>query len=496
MITCSNISPAGRQCRALLRAVLVLAAMAAFQTLGAGTRTEHFDIEPPGWEGVNNRNKFFETRTVEQNFGFSAETNHAGGKRGEAGGRINPAGEPAWYGYRLPKPISLSSLMSAEGRLFVAKGASHCLLGFFNVNTLNGWRTPNTMVARLNGRGETFHCHTEYATSRWRASAGVIGKIVIGSSITPVEIPSGKALTWKLTYAPTADGGGMFTFHMDGATATCAIEPDHRRDGMTFTHFGLLPVLKTWDGAGDVWIDDVKINGAAFDFSSDPKWDESGNRRTYQTDDTRPKFDFGWSATHFANGLKAGELGGLVFRGDCREPARMGCYGDRIATLTLNSKLEARGKMTVLRAISDSTAAIGFYHSQHSMASNPSQKLATPMDWLGINIEGPSSEGFFFYPVCRGHGDDAAVAGYDVAKTPRIYPDGKPRSWFLRYDPAGAGGNGEITVGLDGKTCSLKLPPEFKSTGATFDRFGICTPWIDGNSVKIYFDDITYTCAP
>src|SRR5687767_11333834 len=86
--------------------------------LNAGFRTEYFDREPANWEGVNNRNKFFETKTVEQNFGYSAETNHAGGQRGEAGGRINPAGEPAYYGFKLPKPIDLNTSMTAEGRLF------------------------------------------------------------------------------------------------------------------------------------------------------------------------------------------------------------------------------------------------------------------------------------------------------------------------------------------------------------------------------------------
>ena len=188
-----------------------------------------------------------------------------------------------------------------------------------------------------------------------------------------------------------------------------------------------------------------------------------------------------------------GELGGLIFRGDCREPARMACYGDKLQTLTLNKRLEARGKVVVLRAISDSTASIGFYHSKHSMQSNPSQNQSIPMDYLGINIEGPSSEAFFFYPVFRAHGQDGVTAGWDGGKAPRIYPDRKVHDWFLRYDPAGANGNGQITVGLDDKTCSLDLTPGHKAGGATFDRFGICTPWIDGNSVRVYFDDISYT---
>ena len=211
--------------------------------------------------------------------------------------------------------------------------------------------------------------------------------------------------------------------------------------------------------------------------------------------DTRPKFDFGWSATHHAGGAMAGELGGLIFRGDCREPARMASYGDRLGTLTLKTRLEARGKVAVLRAISDSTASIGFYHSKHSMQSNPSQKQSIPMDFIGINIEGPSSEGFFFYPVYRTHSEEGIALGSNGGKSPRIYPDGKIHDWFLRYDPEGANGNGQIIVGLDEQTCSLDLAPGHKAIGASFDRFGICTPWIDGNSVTVYFDDLTYTHA-
>jgi hypothetical protein len=473
-------------------------AWATILSSAAAVHQENFDGEPPNWEGVNNRNKFFEPKTVEQNFGYSATSRAGGGgPAGEIGGRINPAGEPAYYGYRLPTPLNLDLPMTAEGNLFVPGGSGHCLLGFFNTNTLNEWRTPNTLVARINNRGETFHCHLEYCTSRWRASAGVIGEIVQGERISPVEIPNRKVHRWKLIYDPNGAGGkGLLTFTLNNATARCEIVPEHRRaEGLIVTHFGLLPVLKSWDGAGEIWLDDVTINGVAFDFSEDPKWDGLNNRRIYVTADTRPKFDFGWSPTHHAGGKMVGELGGLIFRGDCREPARMAAYGDRLGTLTLKTKLEARGKVAVLRAISDSTASIGFYHSKHSMQRNPSQKQSIPMDYVGINIEGPSGEGFFFYPVYRTHSDEEIALGSNGGRSPRIYPDRKVHDWFLRYDPEGANGNGQITVGLDDQTCSLDLAPGHKTIGATFDRFGICTPWIDGNSVTVYFDDLTYTHA-
>jgi len=51
-------------------------------------------------------------------------------------------------------------------------------------------------------------------------------------------------------------------------------------------------------------------------------------------------------------------------------------------------------------------------------------------------------------------------------------------------------------VTLDDQTCTLDLDAGARATGATFDRFGICTPWIDGNSVTAFFDDIQYTYAP
>jgi len=459
-------------------------------------RQENFDREPADWEGVNHRNTHFAPRLVAQDFGYSGATRHAGGQPGEVGGTLHPAGEAAYYGYRLPRPLCLNDPLTASGRIHVARGPGHFLLGFFNAGTLNEWRTPNTLVARINGRGDGFHCHIEYCSSRWRCEAGVIGAIVRGQRIEAQELPGDRVYAWQFRYDPNGAGGsGLLTFTLDGQTATCTLLKEHRADGATFTHFGLLPIPKTWDSPGEAWIDDVTINGTRFDFNEDPGWDQLNNRRTYETKDTRPRFDFGWSPTHLAGGQAAGELGGLIFRGDCREPHRMAAYGARIATLTLRNSLCARGRVSMIRGISDSTASIGFYHSTWSLHSNPRQDQSIPMDYIGINIEGPSSEGFFFYPVYRVHGDIAGALGGGSGKAPRIYPDRKVHDWTLKYDPEGAGGRGRITVSLDDQTCTLDLEQNAKEIGASFDRFGICTPWIDGNSVTAFFDDIQYTCA-
>jgi hypothetical protein len=477
---------------------VLLATVRLCSPVGAAVRQEHFEREPPTWEGYNNHSTNFPRQTVTQDFGWSPGGRHFGEPGGEIGGKINPAGDAAYYAYRLPRPLSLGDALSASGKMIVLPGPGHFLLGFFNPATLNEWRTPNTLVMRPNGRGENFHCHLEFCSSRWRSDAGVIGEIVPGKSIAAKAIPSGQVYGWELVYDPKGgdEGSGLATLKFANQTATCPIAKEHRADGAMFTHFGLLPVLKAWDNPGEVWVRALTVNGKKFDFARDPGWDEFNNRRSYETKNTRPRFDFGWSPTHHAGGNAAGELGGLIFRGDCRYPQRMAAYGDRLALLTLNAKLYARGKVAMTRGVTDSTASIGFYHSKFSLQQNPAQDQSVPMDFVGINIEGPSSEGFFFYPVYRVHGDVAGANSCRKDRPLRIYPDGKSHEWLLLYDPGGANGRGQITVTLDGRSCTLELAAGAKGTGASFDRFGICTPWIDGNSVTAYFDDLEYTCSP
>ena len=470
-----------------LSSLKILIVAAALSSPAQTLRTENFDQEP-NWEGVNNRSTAFPLRPVTQDFGYNPAAQNIGGL-------LHPAGEAAYYGYRLPKPLDLSAPLAASGKINVSRGPGHFLLGFFNANTLNEWRTANTLVLRINPRGDTWHCHLEYCSSQWRAEAGVIGEIIRGERLRQTEIPAGRAYDWELKYFPPKNQDrAYFTLKLGEWSARCDIIPEHFNDGATFTHFGLLPIPKTWDSPGEAWLDDVTINGVHFDFSSDPNWDSLNNRRYYLSADTRPRFDFGFSRTQFARGKNAGELGGLIFRGDCREPGRMAAYGAKIETLTLNNKLVARGKVAVLRAISDSGAMIGFYNADHSMKSNPSQNETIPSDFLGINIEGPSSEGFFFYPLYRPHTTGGGKAlGHNGGKSPRIKPDAKSHDWALTYDPEG---NGRITVTLGEQSCTMELEPGHKTTGATFNRFGICTTWVDGNSVTAYFDDLTYTAGP
>src|SRR5205823_3788458 len=102
---------------------------------------------------------------------------------------------------------------------------------------------------------------------------------------------------------------------------------------------------------------------------------------------------------HLAGGRAGGEIGGLIFRGDERYPERMAYYGDRIGELDLTVPLKASGRVCLRRGVTDSTSLFGFFHSEASMRHSTAQQSGFPENFLGVAIEGPSREGFFFYPA-------------------------------------------------------------------------------------------------
>ena len=333
-------------------------------------------------------------------------------------------------------------------------------------------------------------------TQKWRAGAGVIGRYdQVADRMYPVENPSGDAVyPWSLEYNPHGkDGAGIITAVLGPHTAECFVSPEMRADGALFTHFGILNVIKSVDGSGKLYLGELKINGARQDLSRDPGWEQHNNRAKYKTTHVRPWFDVGWSESHNAGGARPGEIGGHFYRGDCRDPSRLSYYGARLGTLTLDRSLRARGRLSFHRGVSDSTTLLGFFHHERSIRVNESQKNATPEDFLGFALEGPSSEGFYAYPVCRPRSGDTSV-GLDRT-CPRIYPDGSSHEWALAYDPAGAAGRGTLTVSLDGESKTLELSDGARGSGAEFDRFGFVSTWIDGNGQTIYLDDLVYTAS-
>jgi hypothetical protein len=462
-------------------------AAAITASAAAGERVERFDADPK-WEARNNRAAEPRPRAIRQDFGHDAS-------RKAVGGLITPAAESAFYAKRLDKK-TLDDPLTVSGRITCQGRSLHALVAFFNAGTLNEWRTPNTVAIRLLGRGDVFYAYVEYCTGRWRAGADDPGGFATvrdpqTGRAEPRGFRSGVAHEFTLRYDPAGNaGGGTVTLTLGGETSVCHLTKGHKADAAAFDRFGLLPVLKSADTGGEVWLEDVVINGRAEDFARDPGWDGRDNRREYETRNVRPWFDFGYSPTRHAGGSAAGEIGGLVFRGDCRSADKLAAYGDRLAPLSLAKSLKASGKVSLRRGVSDSTTLLGFYHSEDSLRANPSQRSGWPECFLGVAVEGPSREGFLFYPAYRGKGD---AQGYGTGPDlPHVLPDGKPHDWSLAYDPSAADGRGRVVVTFDGKPVALDLGAGHNA-GARFDRFGLVTTWIDGNGQHIYFDDLTYT---
>jgi WD40 repeat protein len=461
----------------------------------AAERTEHFQRDP-GWHGHHNRATAVKPREIRQDFGFS-NTTHAGGTApGEIGGFITPAAEPAYYAKKIPEKtfadrLTMSGTVSCPGRQF------HVLVGFFNADTLNEWRTPNTIALRLQGRGDVFYAYVEYTTRKWRAGADTPG----GFPQVPDEAKPGRmrlkgfssgtaAHRWSLTYDPEGNaGGGSIIATIDDQQAVCHLDPGHKADGATFNRGGLLTVMKQADTPGDLWLDDITINDEKESFARDPRWDAVGNRRTYTTEIVRPRFDFGFSASRHAGGKGRGEMGGLVFRGDGRFPQMMAFYGDRLEPLTLARPLKASGKVALRRGVTDSDVLVGFFHSEHSLASGGSDAISLPPDFLGVSIGGPSREGFMFAPAYRLH--DAERQSSD--RGPYLLPNGAAHDWTFEYLPPGEKDAGSVTVTLDGEGATLSVPREHQARGAHFNRFGIISTHNDGNGQHLFFDDLTYT---
>ncbi len=447
----------------------------------ATTKTERFDRDP-GWDGRNNVNDAIEPREIKQNFGYSP-TAHAGGRPGEIGGRITPAGEPAFYASAL-KELTLDDELSASGRVSLGpdEAGGNTLLGFFNAESVNEWRTPNSIVLRLYGRGDKIHVQAEYATGKWRAGAQAFTNGGREAFLFPAAGPH----FWSLRYEPK--DGGRITATFDGKSVVVPFDAGHQADGARFNRFGLLNVVKSADGPGNVWVDDLTVNGEAFDFSTDPGWDGRRNRETYSSPEVRFRFDFGWRPTSHAGGGR-GELGGLIYRGDDRSAGTLAYYGDRLQTLTLASPFRASGRVVLKRGQTDSGVHLGFFNAEESMRVSERNVGSIPENFAGISIEGPSREGFLPYP-CYGTDKDGQARCAQGDERPHLYPDGKPHQWTLEYSPEGGG---RLTATLDGQSSSLSLESGHQALGASFDRFGIITTHVDGNGQEIYFDDLTYT---
>jgi hypothetical protein len=490
-------------CPLLLLAVA--AAVGADDQPGAGLKTERFDRDP-GWEGFNNRVVPTKPRTVTQDFGYSP-TNFAGKGKGEVGGTVTRAARPAFYGKKVGRK-TLDDKLTASGSFAFTKTTpgSGLFFGFFAADQPGGGGRPvNSLGMDFDGEGEGARLAVRMIGSTNKSCGTFITPFIPGKfRPTPIK-NDGTRYHWTLDYDPAGAGGrGRFTFNLTStahkpgelekpgtpeaylqearcrfpSTTTFAVDlPEgFKQQGATFDHFGLMNMMKA-GGSMTVYFDDVTLDGKAEDFAADPGWDGSGNRSTYQDRDQPGMHDFGFSNTSFAGGQQ-GELGGGFWRS-----GKYAYYADKVGPLSLDDRLEARGKVVLKVGAPDSDMFFGWFGSK--------EREKPPVEaghFLGVHVGGPTRVGHYFHPsLVTGKGTRMQSDGGPVLAPNKVY------DFTIVYDPMAEGGRGSVKVTLGAESVTLPLKPGVKAQGAVLDRFGVFTSNIGGQLVRVYFDDLTYT---
>ncbi len=470
-------------------------------------KTERFDHDPH-WEGHNNHITPAHLPTVTQDFGYST-TNVAGRATGELGGRIQRSTTPAYYAARLSPPTSLEDRLTASGTFAITKSdaGAGLFFGFFNSQQPGGSGRP---IGSLGMDFDFEHAGGRLAVrviSAENQSGGTFITPFLPGKFRPTPLKNDcTRYRWTLQYDPAAGEHGQIVFTLTSDQHThedygqlnpearqeaaarfpnttrfvVDLPPGVRKQGATFDRFGLLNMMKS-GGAATMYFDDLQFNGQREDFTKDPQWPAHGNRTQYEDHEVLGAHDFGFSPDSNHAGGQRGEAGGGLWR--CQPLA---WYADKVGPLTLDDRLEARGKVKLVTAGPDSDICLGWFNSESAQRDRADEK-----DFIGVHIGGPTRVGHYFIPMLA----TSQGRGAKVEDGPVLVP-GKEFKWEVVYDPAANDPLGEITVKLGDKSVTLKLKPGVRQEGARLDRFGFFNATEGGQMVKAYFDDLEYTSSP
>jgi hypothetical protein len=447
-------------------------------------RSEDFTTDPR-WESYRSRLLPNPVPITLQDFGWRALPQS---EAGEIGGWIQRSLTPAWFAKVIPTR-TLNNKLSASGTFSVTRdeSTSGVLFGWFH-ETSRGWRTPNSLVFRLDGNGGKYWVFYEYGTRHWLTGGGGCfeGDRYQTTSTKPLRA-DGTTHTWSLDYDPAgADGSGLMTFVLDGTNYTLTLAPGHKADGAEFNRFGLFNQQATGSGM-EVSFRDLMLQGEPIDLNSAAGWEARGNKVKFEDRRMRPFHDFGWIPTNKtgdpAQSTGGGAVGGVIWRDE--KPAY---YASKVGPLTLEDELFASGTIVFNGAGSDSGVYLGWFNAHSKTNKLTSDHEEAQRNVLAVLIEGPSRIGHYF----RGAYNTSVGQGTIDQDGPIIRPDGRLHRWLLRYSPQ-ANGGGQITVKLDDETQALAVSPEHRRQKASFDRFGLFNIQVGGLFVDITLDELTYT---
>ncbi|MBI5684472.1 MAG: hypothetical protein HZC54_05295 [Verrucomicrobia bacterium] len=197
-------------------------------------QTQDFSKDP-GWIGVGNRVEFEDReQTGGHNFGFSADTSHAGGKPGEVGGAFWRT-EKHWgcYADRVG-PLTLEQRLEAHGKIKLVTAGPDADMYFGWFNSADTDVPPpqgrNFLGVHVGGPTRVGHCFEPQFTT----GKGNHGKAGQGPLLKP-----GKAFEWSLVYDPAAnDGLGEIRATLGSESVTLPLKRGRKTDGAAFDRFG------------------------------------------------------------------------------------------------------------------------------------------------------------------------------------------------------------------------------------------------------------------
>ena len=238
-----------------------------------GKRIERF-AEDLKWDGHRHRLVPTPAPLAKQHFGHRL-SQHAGGKTpGEIGGRVERSVRRAAYAKAI-EPRTLDDKLVATGRFAVTReeGSSGTMFGWFNDATSIGWRTPDSLVLRVDGNGDRYWVFFEYGTrSGFTDGEGAFEGPRYQTTKTKPFPADGTPHDWRLEYDPAGHNGvGLITLTLDGTAYDMPLRPGHKADGATFNRFGLLNQQTNGSGM-EVYFDDLVLDGEPLDFTRDPGW--------------------------------------------------------------------------------------------------------------------------------------------------------------------------------------------------------------------------------
>ncbi len=218
-----------------------------FDDLVLNGTTESFS-QDPGWVGVGNHVSFEDKHQGgTHDFGYSAQTKHAGSGPGEIGGMMWRSGIYGYYADRIGH-LSLTNRLEARGKvvLVAAPPDSGMNLGWFNSREKENAPTQagNFVGVKIGGPTRVGHYFLPaYATAQTDVKANpnrdTPKRINVEPNSGPVLAPE-KVFDWKLIYDPLAnDGKGAIEATLGKESVTLPLKPGDKERGATFDRFGL-----------------------------------------------------------------------------------------------------------------------------------------------------------------------------------------------------------------------------------------------------------------